>query len=67
MTMPYLTGKELALEIKALHPNFPIILCTGFSEIINEAKAKDSGIDAFLMKPYVVGDLVRTIHSILQG
>ncbi len=66
MTMPNLTGKELALEIKAIRPDCPIILCTGFSELINETKAKDSGIDAFLMKPYVAGDLVRIIHKILK-
>ena len=66
MTMPVLTGKELAREIKFLRPDLPIILCTGFSELINETKARESGIDAFLMKPYAVGDLVRTIHRVLK-
>lgn len=66
MTMPAITGKQLALEIKAIRPDLPIILCTGFSELINETKAKESGIDAFLMKPYAAGDLVRTIHRVLE-
>ena len=66
MTMPVLSGKELAKEIKSLRPDLPIILCTGFSELINEANARKSGIDAFLMKPYTVGDLVRTIRRVLQ-
>ena len=66
MTMPVLTGKQLAMEIKTLRPGFPVILCTGFSDLINESKAKDSGIDAFLMKPYSTGDLMRTIHRVLK-
>jgi PAS domain S-box-containing protein len=66
MTMPILTGKQLAAEIKTIRPDLPIILCTGFSELINETKAKDSGIDAFLMKPYAAGDLLRTIHRVLK-
>jgi PAS domain S-box-containing protein len=65
MTMPVVTGKQFALEVKALRPELPIILCTGFSELINEIKARESGIDAFLMKPYSTGDLMRTIRRVL--
>ena len=66
MTMPVLTGKQLAREIKSFRPDMPVILCTGFSELINETQARESGIDAFLMKPYAVGELVRTIHRVLK-
>ncbi len=66
MTMPVLTGKKLAAEIKAIRPGLPIILCTGFSELINETKAKDYGIEAFLMKPYGVDHLMRTILKVLK-
>lgn len=65
MTMPHFTGKQLAGAIKAIRPDLPVILCTGYSELINERNARESGIDDFLLKPYGVGDLLRTIHKVL--
>ncbi|EKD40115.1 MAG: hypothetical protein ACD_75C00171G0001 [uncultured bacterium] len=65
MTMPHFTGKQLAGAIKAIRHDLPVILCTGYSELINERNARESGIDDFLMKPYGVGDLLRTIHKVL--
>ena len=67
MTMPGLTGKELAGELMAIRPNIPIILCTGFSEQINERIAKDIGIRGFLMKPYTRGNLNTAIRKVLAG
>ena len=38
MTMPHMTGLDLAKEIFAIRPHTPIILCTGFSETLDENK-----------------------------
>jgi PAS domain S-box-containing protein len=65
MTMPGLTGSELAKELMAIKPDLPVILCTGFSELIDGNRAKDAGIREFVMKPYVVGDLAKTIRKAL--
>ncbi|MEW6351313.1 MAG: PAS domain S-box protein [Thermodesulfobacteriota bacterium] len=51
MTMPRMTGKEMAQEILIIRPNIPVMLCTGFSEEINRAQAEELGIRAFFMKP----------------
>ena len=40
MTMPSMTGADLAKEILKLRPDIPIVLCTGFSDQINAEKAK---------------------------
>jgi FixJ family two-component response regulator len=32
MTMPELTGEDLSSQIKAIRPDIPVILCTGFSK-----------------------------------
>ena len=66
MTMPHLTGRDLAAEIKAIRPDIPVILCTGFSELINERSARNSGVDEFIMKPYTVIDLLRKIQRVLK-
>ncbi len=65
MTMPNLTGKDLARKIMEIRTDIPVILCTGFSELINEKKAKDEGISEFVMKPYVMKNLATAIRRAL--
>ncbi|MGD9209854.1 MAG: response regulator [Desulfobacteraceae bacterium] len=65
MTMPEMTGDQLALKIKSIRPDVPVILCTGFSEKITEKKARALGIDAFLMKPMLKTDLSKAISRSL--
>lgn len=67
MTMPVLTGMELAGMLMALRPDVPIILCTGFSEQINEKKAKEIGIRGYVMKPYTSKSLGGVIRKALTG
>ena len=50
MTMPQLTGDQLALEIRKIRTDCPVILCTGFSEKIN-GDTIIPWIDELLMKP----------------
>ncbi|MBU0481617.1 MAG: PAS domain S-box protein [Proteobacteria bacterium] len=66
MTMSELTGAELSERVKAIRPGIPVIICTGFSELINEIKARELGIDGFLMKPVTQTDLARTINKVLR-
>ena len=67
MTMPQKTGVALAREILALQPDIPFVLCTGFSEQIDEPKAKALGIRAYLMKPVIMRDLAETVRSVLSS
>jgi CheY-like chemotaxis protein len=64
LTMPRMTGIELAKEILAIRPNVPIILCTGFTDSLNKDSAKLSGIRALLMKPVSMRDLRVAVHNI---
>jgi CheY-like chemotaxis protein len=64
-TMPRMTGERLARELRRVRADIPIILCTGFSHVINAEKAQALGIDAFLMKPMVASDWVATIQQVL--
>lgn len=61
-TMPDLTGVSFAKEIHKIDPNYPIVLCTGFSSVISEEAALDLGIKAYLMKPislYLLSKVIR--------
>jgi signal transduction histidine kinase len=66
MTMPHMTGKELAEKLLMIKPELPIILCTGFSETITEEAAQRVGIQAFILKPIVMADLANTMRGVLD-
>jgi PAS domain S-box-containing protein len=66
-TMPKMTGIDLAEKIKMIRSDIPIILCTGFSERINEDYTREIGIRAFLMKPVSLRGLAGLIRKVLDG
>ncbi|MCF8055322.1 MAG: response regulator [Desulfocapsa sp.] len=67
MTMPVLTGTELARKILSAKPGIPIILCTGFSEIMDEKKAKAMGIREYIMKPVIKSELAKRVRKVLDN
>lgn len=64
-TMPEMTGADLAHELVQIRGDIPIILCTGFSERINEEGARKQGISAFIMKPASLKGLAEAIRKVL--
>ena len=66
MTMPNMTGVELAQEIMRIRPGMPVILCTGFSEVITPEKAKALGLREFIMKPVIKNQLATAIRCVLD-
>ena len=65
-TMPEMTGERLVAELRRCRPDIPVILCTGFSHVIDETKAEELGIDAFVMKPIGGRQLAATIQQVLD-
>lgn len=66
-TMPELTGDQLTREILSLRHDIPVILCSGYSDTINEEKAQLVGVKAFLMKPVDKYELSKVVNSIIRG
>jgi PAS domain S-box-containing protein len=66
MTMPNMTGADLAKEMLAIRPDMPVILCTGYSEIMTEEKAKELGIRGYIMKPITRKDIQQVIRDALN-
>jgi CheY-like chemotaxis protein len=65
-TMPEMTGIDLAREIFAIRADMPIIMCTGFSHLVDADKAAAAGIRAFAMKPLTKREIARTIRRVLD-
>jgi PAS domain S-box-containing protein len=66
MTMPQMTGYSLSKKLMEIRPGLPVILCTGFSDLVNEEKARSVGILAFLLKPVPLHDLANTMRKVLD-
>ncbi|MDH5299498.1 MAG: response regulator, partial [Desulfobulbaceae bacterium] len=66
-TMPQLSGLEMAEAMIKLRPDLPIILYTGYSEKVNQERAMEVGIKAFLMKPVSASKLAETVRAVLDG
>jgi signal transduction histidine kinase/ActR/RegA family two-component response regulator len=67
MTMPKMNGAELAQKILEIRDDMPIILCTGFSELINEKKAKAIGVKEYVMKPLIRKEIAHAIRRSLDS
>ena len=66
MTMPQLNGLQFAEKILATRPDIPIILCTGFSDLITKEKVHAAGIRALIMKPVFRKDMALAIRKVLD-
>lgn len=66
MTMPQMSGDQLAKAMLEIRANIPIIICTGYSERITMGKVKGIDVRAFLMKPLNKSVLARTVRDVLD-
>ena len=66
MTMPNMTGSELALQLMRIRPGIPIILSTGFSEGMTQEKARAIGVKEFIMKPMVQRQMAEAIRRVID-
>ncbi len=67
MTMPKMTGLQLIKEIRAIRPDMPVILCTGYSDQIDDQKIEMAGLNEFLIKPLSMYDIAGAIRRALKN
>jgi two-component system, cell cycle sensor histidine kinase and response regulator CckA len=65
MTMPKMTGAKLAEKLIKIRPDITVILCTGYSSLIDEQKARELGIAAYMMKPVSMLQIAKTIRKLM--
>jgi two-component system cell cycle sensor histidine kinase/response regulator CckA len=66
-TMPQVTGVELTKEVLRLRPQLPVIICTGFSEVLTPEKAKALGVRELIMKPLIPQQLAEAVRRGLDA
>ena len=66
LTMPVMTGVELALKALAVRPTLPIILVSGSSGQLTATEVRKLGIRELLSKPLDYATLARVLSQVLQ-
>jgi len=66
MSMPLMSGLELAADLVKLRPDLPIILCSGGGGPISLEAARQAGVKEILLKPANILELAKSIHRVLD-
>ncbi|MCX5874336.1 MAG: response regulator, partial [Deltaproteobacteria bacterium] len=66
LTMPDMTGAELAKELLTVRPDIPVIIFTGCGQTLTEDQIKDLGVRAMITKPISMKDIAVVIRKILE-
>ena len=66
MTMPELSGLDMSRKILQRRSDIPIILCTGYSDSVNEHIAIQAGISRFMLKPLNMKSLIDAIVELTK-
>ncbi|MFN2577433.1 MAG: ATP-binding protein [Pyrinomonadaceae bacterium] len=63
--LPELSGLHVARWVKEFRPNMPVIIATGFAEMIAQEDYNHARIDDVISKPYAVADVLARANAIL--
>lgn len=65
-TMPHLVGTRLAEEALKIRKGLPVVLCTGYSDHLNESSVAGLGIKELVMKPFTIREMARAIRRAID-
>ena len=65
LNMPQLKGTELAVEVRKIRSDIPIILSTGHNDFVDSDNCQEWGINELILKPYKVKVFSQLIHKLL--
>jgi PAS domain S-box-containing protein len=66
LAMPGMNGADVLVELKALDPDIPVILISGYAEEAVMERFVDKGLAGFIQKPYSMESLLQRIEQQLQ-
>ena len=66
-TMPEMTGTEMIKQIFQIRPDIPVILCSGYNELVGKKEALEMGCAKYLDKPVNNQLLLQMVHETLAA
>lgn len=67
VTMPGMTGIDLSREFLAIRPNLPVVLSSGYTELVGSGETARLGVAGFLKKPFSMTTMAETIRQVLDN
>lgn len=64
-SMPKLTGVQLVKEVRSLRPELPAVICTGYSEVLNQTDIEEFKLSGVIRKPFTLEEISRVISTAL--
>jgi signal transduction histidine kinase/ActR/RegA family two-component response regulator len=65
-TMPKITGVELSKRLRDIRSDIPVVLCTGYNEMVTQGKLNAAGINEYLIKPIQWNEIAGTVRQLLD-
>ena len=65
--LPELSGLHVARWVKEFRPDLPVIIATGYAEMIAEEDYQKARIDDVIRKPYALADVLNRAHALLAA
>ena len=65
--MPRMTGIELLCQVRTVYPDMPFMMVTGNSDLESVKNAKDSGVNAYIIKPFSAGQVETKLLALTSG
>jgi len=67
LTMPKMTGIELARQCRRIRSDVPVILGSGHSNMIDPKTIAEAGVYRFIAKPYVIEQIAHILRQVFEG
>jgi CheY-like chemotaxis protein len=65
-TMPVMTGEALGKEMMRIRPDIPVVLCTGYPDLMSTEKAAALGFRGFITKPFTLREGAELVRRVLE-
>jgi len=67
LAMPDVGGDRAFRELRALRPDLPIVVTTGYSEELAAQRLTSPGVSGFVRKPFDPGELAECVRAAIAG
>ena len=66
MKMPGLGGEEVVPKLRAIRPDIPVLICSGYTEDETKDRFLRDEVEGFLAKPYRRDELIDAVQRVLE-
>jgi PAS domain S-box-containing protein len=66
LAMPVMDGEQACRQIKEIRPEAPILISSGYSELMASSRFGPGGMEGFIQKPYTVTQFTERVQKMLR-